>query len=128
VRQLRDAMTLIAAELAAILDGLSALAWRHRDTPCVGRTYGQHAAPLTFGTKAAIWLAGVAETAERLPEVRTRRLVAALAGPGARSRCWARRGQRCWKASRENLAWAPPPSPGMSAARAWPRRRAGSRR
>ena len=81
VLQLRDAMALIAAELAAILDGLSALAWRHRDTPCVGRTYGQHAAPLTFGTKAAIWLAGVAETAERLPEVRTRLLVAALGGP-----------------------------------------------
>jgi 3-carboxy-cis,cis-muconate cycloisomerase len=81
VLQLRDAIALIAAELAAILDGLSALASRHRDSPCIGRTYGQHAAPLTFGTKAAIWLAGVAEAADRLPELRTRLLVAALGGP-----------------------------------------------
>ena len=81
VLQSRDALALIAAELAAILDGLSNLAWRYRDTPCVGRTYNQHAAPLTFGAKAAVWLAGVAETAERLPEVRDRLLVASLGGP-----------------------------------------------
>jgi 3-carboxy-cis,cis-muconate cycloisomerase len=77
----RDALALIATDLAAILEGLSELAWRHRDTPCVGRTYNQHAAPLTFGAKAAVWLAGVAETAERLPEVRDRLLVASLGGP-----------------------------------------------
>ncbi len=58
--QLRDALRLAEAELAPILDGLSGLALRHRATPCVGRTYGQHAAPLTFGFKAAVWLAGVA--------------------------------------------------------------------
>ena len=81
VLQMRDAFSLVAAELAAILGGLSALAERHRQTPCVGRTYGQQAAPLTFGYKVAVWLAGVAEAAERLPEVRARALVASLAGP-----------------------------------------------
>jgi 3-carboxy-cis,cis-muconate cycloisomerase len=81
VLQLRDALALVAADLDAILAGLSRLARAHRETPCVGRTYGQHAAPLTFGYKAAVWLAGIAEAAGRLPEIRARLLVASLSGP-----------------------------------------------
>lgn len=78
---IRDALDLVAADLDAILAGLGAMAERYRQTPCVGRTYGQHAAPLTFGYKAAVWLAGVAECAEELPAVRERALVASLFGP-----------------------------------------------
>ena len=81
VLQLRPALDLMAADLDAILAGLSRLAAAHRATPCVGRTYAQHAAPLTFGYKVAVWLAGVSEVAERLPEIRRRVLVASLAGP-----------------------------------------------
>jgi 3-carboxy-cis,cis-muconate cycloisomerase len=57
------------------------LAERHRETPCVGRTYGQHAAPVTFGTKAAVWLTGIADVAGQLPWLRERVLVASLGGP-----------------------------------------------
>ena len=81
VLQMRAGLALIEAELAAILDGLCSLAQRHRATPCVGRTYGQHAAPLSFGFKVATWLAGVAEVAAGLPRLRERLLVASLAGP-----------------------------------------------
>lgn len=81
VLQLREAFGLVAADLDAILAGLSALAVAHRDTPCVGRTYLQHAAPITFGFKAATWLAGIAGVAARLPELRARLLVASLGGP-----------------------------------------------
>jgi len=79
--QIRAALALVTAELNAILAGLAVLAAAHRDTPCVGRTYGQHAAPLTFGFKAAVWLAGVADVAERLPDLRSRLLLASLGGP-----------------------------------------------
>jgi 3-carboxy-cis,cis-muconate cycloisomerase len=81
VLRVRDALTLIAADADAIIQGLSDLADRHRDTPCVGRSYGQHAAPLSFGYKVAVWLSGVADAADRLPDLRTRVLVASLAGP-----------------------------------------------
>ena len=81
VLQLREALALVSADLSEILAGLSRLAARYRDTPCAGRTYGQHAAPVTFGYKAAVWLAGIAEAAERLPPVRARVLTASLAGP-----------------------------------------------
>ncbi len=81
VLQMRGALRLIAADLDAILAGLARLAADHRATPCVGRTYGQQAAPLTFGYKVAVWLTGVAEVADRLAEVRGRLLVASLGGP-----------------------------------------------
>ena len=81
VLQVRDALDLVAADLGAVLTGLSRLALAHRAAPCIGRTYGQHAAPVTFGFKVAVWLAGIAEAAERLPDVRGWALVASLGGP-----------------------------------------------
>ncbi len=81
VLQMRRALVLLAAELDGVLSGLSALAVAHRATPCVGRTYGQHAAPITFGYKAAVWLTGVADAAAALPGLRTRVLTASLGGP-----------------------------------------------
>jgi 3-carboxy-cis,cis-muconate cycloisomerase len=81
VLQMREAFDLIEAELVAILEGLSRLAAEHRDTLCAGRTYGQHAAPITFGFKVAVWLTGVGETAAQLPWLRQRVLTASLGGP-----------------------------------------------
>jgi len=81
VLQMRDAFELIGADLIAIIDGLARLAERFRATPCVGRTYGQHAAPITFGYKAAVWLTGIADGAAAWPALRDRVLVASLGGP-----------------------------------------------
>ncbi|GJE59587.1 class-II fumarase/aspartase family protein [Methylobacterium trifolii] len=81
VLQLREAFALVEAELPPIVAGLAALAARHRETPCVGRTYGQQAAPVSFGYKAAIWGLGIAEVAARAPQVRARMLTASLGGP-----------------------------------------------
>jgi len=81
VLQMRRALALLAAELDAVLAGLSGMAEARRDTPCVGRTYGQHAAPITFGYKAAVWLTGVADAAAALPALRARVLAASLGGP-----------------------------------------------
>ncbi|MBV9633276.1 MAG: adenylosuccinate lyase family protein [Methylobacteriaceae bacterium] len=81
VLQVADALDLVQRDLIATIDGLVALAQRHRTTPCVGRTYGQHAAPITFGYKAAVWLAGIVECAADLPRIRGHLLVASLGGP-----------------------------------------------
>ena len=81
VLQLRDALDLVAADLGPILESLEGLAATHRDTACVGRSYGQHAAPISFGFKAAIWMLGIAEVAGELPRMRERVLVGSLAGP-----------------------------------------------
>ena len=79
--QMRDAFALVEADIAAILDALAAMARRHRETPCAGRTYGQHAAPITFGYKVAIWRAGIKGVAAQLPALRAQVLTASLGGP-----------------------------------------------
>ncbi|SFL33090.1 lyase family protein [Methylobacterium pseudosasicola] len=81
VLQMRDGLDLIAVESAAVVAGLRRMAEAHRATPCAGRTYGQHAAPISFGYKAATWALGLAEVFSHLPELRTRLLTASLGGP-----------------------------------------------
>ncbi len=81
VLQLRDAFALVEAECAPILAGLATLAAAHRETPCVGRTYGQQAAPISFGYKAGIWALGLAEVVDQAQSLRQRMLTASLGGP-----------------------------------------------
>jgi 3-carboxy-cis,cis-muconate cycloisomerase len=49
----------IAADAAGAAQACAQLAERYRDTPMLGRTLLQQALPVTFGLKAAGWLAGV---------------------------------------------------------------------
>ena len=57
VLQLREALELIHQDLAGSEAALIDLARRYRDTPMAGRTHAQHALPITFGFKCALWLA-----------------------------------------------------------------------
>ncbi len=81
VLQMQAGFDALAADLGPLLDGLSSLAERYRRAPCTGRTYGQHAAPITFGFKAAVWLAGANHAVSGLKSLRQRTLVASLGGP-----------------------------------------------
>jgi 3-carboxy-cis,cis-muconate cycloisomerase len=80
VLQVRDALALVEADLAALKATLSALAQRHRSTVMAGRTHLQHALPVTFGYKAAVWLGMIERHLERLAQLRPRVLVGQLAG------------------------------------------------
>jgi len=72
VLQLRDALALIEAELDAVIAGFAAMARRHRDTVMAGRTHLQHALPVTFGYKVAVWLSPLLTMRERLAQLRPR--------------------------------------------------------
>jgi 3-carboxy-cis,cis-muconate cycloisomerase len=80
VLQLRDALDLIEADVAALRDILRDLARTYRDTPMAGRTHLQQALPITFGYKCAIWLNMFDRHAERLAQLRPRVLVGQFAG------------------------------------------------
>ena len=67
VLQVREALALVEDDLAAIEAALAGLAAKHRATVMAGRTHLQHALPVTFGYKAAVWLAMSAATASALP-------------------------------------------------------------
>ena len=78
--QIRDSHAVVMAELDAIADVLADVAVRHRDTVMAGRTHGQHALPITFGFKAAVWLDEVIRQRERLLDCRPRVLVGEFGG------------------------------------------------
>jgi 3-carboxy-cis,cis-muconate cycloisomerase len=48
------------------MEALVTLIGKHRGTVMAGRTLMQQALPITFGYKAAVWLAGLTQAAERL--------------------------------------------------------------
>jgi 3-carboxy-cis,cis-muconate cycloisomerase len=66
VLQLREALHLIRQDLQGIEAALADLARRYRDTPMAGRTHAQHALPITFGFKCALWLAPLQRHSDRL--------------------------------------------------------------
>jgi len=78
--QIKDSYAVVLAELDAIMDVLAGLARRHRDTVMAGRTHGQHALPVTFGFKAAVWLDELMRQRERLLQSRPRVLVGEFGG------------------------------------------------
>jgi 3-carboxy-cis,cis-muconate cycloisomerase len=80
VLQIKEALALVEADLAAIEAALARLAARHRQTVMAGRTHLQHALPVTFGYKAVVWLAMIRRHRQRLAELKPRVLVGQLAG------------------------------------------------
>ncbi|MBX9590708.1 MAG: adenylosuccinate lyase family protein [Hyphomonadaceae bacterium] len=80
VLQVRDALALVEAGLAACEAALRALADKHRATVMAGRTHLQHALPITFGYKAAVWLGMIIRHRQRLRELAPRVLVGQFAG------------------------------------------------
>jgi 3-carboxy-cis,cis-muconate cycloisomerase len=93
VLQMRDGLALVEQELRRIIAALAAAARRHRDTVMAGRTHLQHALPITFGYKCAVWLMPLVDHLARLAELRPRALtlqfggaVGTLASLGAQGR------------------------------------------
>ncbi|WP_151636953.1 3-carboxy-cis,cis-muconate cycloisomerase [Noviherbaspirillum aerium] len=80
VLQLRRALDLIDADLVALAAVLAQLVERHADTVMIGRTWMQHALPVTFGLKAAGWLDAVLRHQERLQALRPRVLALQFGG------------------------------------------------
>ena len=72
VLQMREGIDVLLADLADVGDACRRLATDHRDTPMAGRTLLQQAVPITFGLKAAGWLAATTRALERLAEHRNR--------------------------------------------------------
>ncbi|MDI6958026.1 adenylosuccinate lyase family protein [Pantoea sp. Pa-EAmG] len=80
VLQIRSALDIVATDLQHVRAALTTLAKAHRDTPMAGRTHLQHALPVTFGYKCAVWLSMFDRHAERLAQMRPRVEVGQFAG------------------------------------------------
>ncbi len=80
VLQMRDGFDLLESGLLALADICAEHADAHRHAVMAGRTLLQQAVPVTFGLKAARWLALVLRQLEALRELRPRVLVVQLGG------------------------------------------------
>lgn len=80
VLQIRSAIDIFSQRMAELGRSLCDLTDRHRLTVLAGRTHGQQALPLTFGLKAASWLAPIVRHRERLDELCPRLLTVQFGG------------------------------------------------
>lgn len=68
--QLREASDLILKDLKALREVLKGQALRYKDTPCIGRSHGVHAEPMTFGLKFALWYSDMGRNMDRMKRAR----------------------------------------------------------
>ena len=80
VLQMRDAFALLDDDLGQAIRATAGLADRYRAAVMAGRTHLQHAVPVTFGFKAAVWLASLLDQRQRLETLRANVLVAQYSG------------------------------------------------
>ncbi|MCO2881644.1 3-carboxy-cis,cis-muconate cycloisomerase [Pseudomonas aeruginosa] len=80
VLQLRRALALLEQDLQRLAEVLADQAERHADTPLAGRTWLQHATPVTLGMKLAGLLGALTRHRQRLRELRPRLLVLQFGG------------------------------------------------
>ena len=80
VLQIRRALVVIEPVWQTLVENLSNLAQKHRNTLMAGRTHSQQALPLPFGLKVAGWLAPLLRHRQRLDEITPRLLVVQFGG------------------------------------------------
>ena len=79
--QLVEALEIISNGVKRLMDVTASRAIEFKDTPCMGRSHGIHAEPLSFGLKLALWWTELARHRDRLDETRSRVAVGKLSGP-----------------------------------------------
>lgn len=97
VLQLRQAVELLEADLAQLAEALAEQAERHADSLLLGRTWLQHATPVTLGMKLAGVLGAVSRHRQRLNELKPRLLVLQFGGAAG---TLAALGEQAWAVSK----------------------------
>ena len=77
---MRDAAAIILEDLHAFREVLRRRAEEFRQTPCIGRTHGIHAEPMTFGLKLLLWSGEIDRDIERLTRAKETVSVGKLSG------------------------------------------------
>lgn len=77
---MRDACDIIIRDLNRIIAVLKEKAFAYRSVPCIGRSHGVHAEPMTFGLKFALWHEEMKRNLVRLRQARKTINVGKLSG------------------------------------------------
>lgn len=80
VLQIHSGLDLVEGQLKKIASTLETICGTHRHTEMAGRTHLQHALPVTFGYKCAVYLSSVQRHVERLEQLKPRCLFVQFGG------------------------------------------------
>ena len=75
-----QALDIIEADMRRFIDVLAAQAVKYKMTPCMGRTHGIHAEPMTFGMKFGSWAWALKRAQTRLEQAREVAATGAISG------------------------------------------------
>ncbi len=78
--QLKKAYKLLTSQIHLLCKALAERAVNSVDIVAVGRSHGQHAVPITYGLRFAVWLDEILRHRERLLESENRAIVGKIAG------------------------------------------------
>ena len=78
--QMTQAADILLEDLDKLLAALKKRAYEHKNTPCMGRSHGIHAEPLTFGVKLAGFFAEFDRNRQRLTAARREIATCAISG------------------------------------------------
>lgn len=67
---MREAADIIINDINDLMDVLKTQALKYKNTPCIGRSHGVHAEPMTFGLKFAVWHEDAARNLQRMKRAR----------------------------------------------------------
>ncbi|HBO97873.1 MAG TPA: adenylosuccinate lyase [Candidatus Omnitrophica bacterium] len=65
-----EASDILLSDINKLLAVLKQKARKYKDTPCIARTHGVHAEPMTFGLKLAVWYDEMRRNCERMEQAR----------------------------------------------------------
>jgi 3-carboxy-cis,cis-muconate cycloisomerase len=111
VLQMRDGLDLIDGTLREIVAGLAEKAARYRGTVMAGRTHLQHALPVTFGYKCAVWLAPLIDHLARIEALRARALTVQFGGAVGTLASLGQQGRAVTEGLAQELGLAVPDAP-----------------
>ena len=77
---MRDSAEIILSDLRRLREVLRRRAVEFKHTPCIGRTHGIHAEPMTFGLKLALWSAEIERDIDRVEHAKKTVAVGKLSG------------------------------------------------
>ncbi|MBZ0157192.1 MAG: adenylosuccinate lyase [Alphaproteobacteria bacterium] len=67
---MREAADIIIGDIRQLMEVLKTQAFRYKDTPCMGRSHGIHAEPMTFGLKFTLWYEDARRNLRRMEQAR----------------------------------------------------------
>ncbi|HHF56544.1 MAG TPA: adenylosuccinate lyase [Thermoplasmatales archaeon] len=78
--QIIDALHIIEEQIIGLIKAISKLAEEHKATIMIGRTHGQHALPITFGLKMAVYAKEMLRHYRRLQQIKEEMAVGKMSG------------------------------------------------